>query len=820
MLSRTGSRSSKETTPFTQRLAEFDATFSAYSSTASFCLAYGLTNILLFTFGASEEYSRWPNDVVLRYGIGSARGFGYCINMNVALLLLVATRTLMTLLRNTPLNAVIPFDKSMPLFHAFLGYTTLIAATLHGACHSVGFARNMWALGGLFGWRFCVCTGFPLLFTLLVIVWFSHKPNRDRNYELFMCSHLAGTSIFCCLLAFHGVYLGKLYTYKWIMGPIVLYLSDRVYRKVVENNGTVFIRENSQSCMDNGITKLELPRVFHFKAGQYAELKIPSMSEHEWHPFTIASAPHEPTMVFYIKTVGEEGNSWTHKLRSRMRESSVLGATMSDFGDLEVRCRGPYGTPAQHHGQYDRVVLISGGVGSTPFLSIAKHVDHVIRGFDLVSLPQKSVTRTIGARARRDNNCALDDETDEMSSGTFSGEEDAESDVIGGVDEIGMSRTVGARDVKQRNKPGAQPAKGANMLKKRPTMKRARSNLSRSGPDSETWLEFFINLSHSAVGNTLLLWLIMLRFGANLMLLGLRDANLKRQGTHVFRSNVATLADLAIGGVVSGTLAWQVFLEIADSSVEIVDVLLLVPLISIQSAVHVLYFLGVLRDQGSFTFNLLVLVWPLGFSCFLLRYFRIVGRRISLVETVSSSHRNLRSLDFVWTVPKASDDDWLCSDLASTIAVTAATSGAGPVRLHRFLTREQPDTEAGEIPSIPGFRNNYGRPCWDTLFKTLANNSPNGVCIGVFVCGPTGLTSAVKEAALRGMIESRRRSIACRGKSDNQGSSSPSTRIDLIANFDESQVSILRDISIVERDEVEDWTRSFNVRFVIREENF
>lgn len=810
-------------TPFTHRVAEFDAKFSVYSNAATFCLAYGLTNVVLFAFGAAGEFARWPNDALRAYGIGTARGFGYCINFNVALILMLATRTMMTILRRTALNAIIPFDKAMPLFHAFVGYATLVCAIGHGVCHSVGFARNMWALGGFLGWRYCVSTGIPLFVILVGIVTFAYKPNRDSNFERFMVSHLIGATLFLGLLAFHGVYVGKLYTYKWILGPLALYIADRIYRKVVENNGTVSIRRNGRACLANGMTRIELPRIFNFRAGQYAELKVPSISAHEWHPFTIASAPHEPTMVFYIKSVGDEGKSWTSQLHSMLKVDSCALSTVTDLGDVEIHCRGPYGAPAQHHGQYDRAVLISGGVGSTPFLSIAKHVDHIIRGFDLCSLQRKE--QGLGETASVTNKQSSGEDSDSSSAGSYSDDGDDDIDVVG-IDAIGKSRIVGGGAVKNRTRGAPKGGKNAGAaLKRRATVKRDKNNDLEAGPATESWLEFFVNISHSTVINTFLLWLMLVRFAGNLMLLALTDANMSRQGTHLFRHPAATGADFVVGALISTILISQVFLEIANSSLDLIDLILLLPLNCIQTAVHILFFCGVLHDQGYFTFNLFALVWPMGFTCFLIRYFRIVGRRIALVDTVTASHRNLRSLDFVWTTPKASDDDWLCSDLASSIATSPHARETGTVRLHRFITRESPpDIEAGEsIAAIPGFKNNFGRPCWDQLFTALVNNSPNGATIGVFVCGPAGLTSAVKASALRAMIESRWKTMKYRGRT-SKPTREVASQSDEGYSFDCDQVSVYNGLGeasdLNRRDLVQDWTRSFNVRFVVREENF
>lgn len=84
--------------------------------------------------------------------------------------------------------------------------------------------------------------------------------------------------------------------------------------------------------------------------------------------FTIASAPHENSMCFYIKAVGD----WTEELRKTFEDR--LSGIISE--PLTVRIRGPFGAPAQHVGGYQRVVLISGGVGATPFSSICKDLYH------------------------------------------------------------------------------------------------------------------------------------------------------------------------------------------------------------------------------------------------------------------------------------------------------------------------------------------------------------------------------------------------------------------------------------------------------------
>jgi hypothetical protein len=795
----------------TRRVAAVDARLSAYNSSVTFLLAYALTNIVLFSFGAAGEYARWPDDLLRATAVGAARGFGYCLNFNVALIVFLASRGVLSLLRSTPLNACIPFDKAMPLFHSFVGYATLACAAMHGACHSVGFARRLWADSGFLGWRFCVWTGFLLLLVFSGMALSARKPRRDANFERFMYTHLAGASLFVTLLVFHGVYLGRMYTFKWIAGPLALYAGDRVHRKLVEKEGTVFIRVRARARQGADIVKLELPRVFRFKAGQYAELKIPSISQFQWHPFTIASAPHEPTMVFYVKAVGDKSKSWTHRLHRLFQDEQDFDAPVSNLGELEVLCRGPYGAPAQHTDQYDRVVLISGGVGSTPFLSVAKHIDHVIRGNDSLGAP-----KTCGpAQQPGDRKSAADgsDGSDSASNPSGSEADDAAFETID-MDDLGVSRVAAGGAGRHPNR------KNGGALKKRATIKRAVSATEPAASvDVETWTESLLSISATGLLNSGLLWLILVRFAGNLVALAVHEADLARQGTHIFRSTGVTSADLAAGVFVSATLVAQLLVETAAGVLDLIDLLLLLPLISFQTAVDVLSIAGALSGRGSFTFHSFAIVWPLALTCYLLRYFRVLGA--SLVESVSANHRQLRSLDFVWTTPCTADDDWLCSDLSKTISREAGSSRA--VRLHRFITREgPPDAEAGEATdAIPGFRNNFGRPCWDSLFTRLARNSPNGVRIGVFVCGPPELTAAVKAAALHAMIESRRRGLVFRGAVGASRSLKP----DFAAQFDGDEVSVYsegygRDAGSAPSGSALALDRSFNVKFVVREENF
>jgi predicted ferric reductase len=93
------------------------------------------------------------------------------------------------------------------------------------------------------------------------------------------------------------------------------------------------------------------------KPGQFAAIKV--WDGKEWsepHPFTITCAPGDDTLRFTIKKVGE----FTSKIRSLKPGTPV-------------HCAGPFGVFCKDVDQNKEIVMIAGGVGVTPFLSVLRH---------------------------------------------------------------------------------------------------------------------------------------------------------------------------------------------------------------------------------------------------------------------------------------------------------------------------------------------------------------------------------------------------------------------------------------------------------------
>ena len=124
----------------------------------------------------------------------------------------------------------------------------------------------------------------------------------------------------------------------------------------------------SSSVYGRDINKLNYFPIY--TPGQYCFLMIPKINKVEYHPFTIASASfnhpnREDYVIFYIKRSGD----WTNALMNIVKECQEKG----NDKDLEVYVEGPYGILSIEMFNtevYRTVVLISGGVGVTPMISL------------------------------------------------------------------------------------------------------------------------------------------------------------------------------------------------------------------------------------------------------------------------------------------------------------------------------------------------------------------------------------------------------------------------------------------------------------------
>ncbi len=124
-----------------------------------------------------------------------------------------------------------------------------------------------------------------------------------------------------------------------------------------------------------------------YKAGQWLFLNCPSVSQHQWHPFTITSCPYDPYISVHVRQVGDFTRSLADALGAGPAQSKLYGE-MDPMGMYEValqagqqmpaiRIDGPYGAPAEDVFENEIAVLIGTGIGVTPWAAILKNIWHM-----------------------------------------------------------------------------------------------------------------------------------------------------------------------------------------------------------------------------------------------------------------------------------------------------------------------------------------------------------------------------------------------------------------------------------------------------------
>lgn len=310
-----------------------------------------------------------------------ARALGHMTNLFAALLLFPVTRNSMWVE-----ILGIPFERAIQ-YHRWAGVIVFFALSAHMLVWWIEWSTRGYLLHNIFSMSLYLAQypdlphtdnwSIPIVeLTWLgaaVMVLLSQSWFRRNRFELFYYTH-----------HFFIVFYITGLIHSWSMwyftgGGMILWFVDRLIR--FYKSSKVFPVTDIQVLHSGDTTQLALqPNGFSFRAGQYAFINIPSISPLEWHPFTISSAPGETALTFHIKSMGK--TSWTARL------ARIYGGEGNAFAPVTslpiVNIDGPYGNPPNFL-SHKTVVLVAGGIGITPMISIVKDL-HQLRKQNALSL--------------------------------------------------------------------------------------------------------------------------------------------------------------------------------------------------------------------------------------------------------------------------------------------------------------------------------------------------------------------------------------------------------------------------------------------------
>ncbi|WP_413173026.1 EF-hand domain-containing protein [Anabaena azotica] len=328
----------------------------------AFLSLYVAVNIFLF-FGAVDRYADLGKNVYVQI----ARGCGATLNFNGALILIPMMRHFMTLLRKSSLNDYLPIDESIE-FHKLIGQVMFALAIVHTFAHFLNYTTLPTPfIESLLGTK-AGLSGFLLLLVFTVMWVTAQAPIRQGGkFALFYIAHM-GYGLWFILALIHGPVF-----WQWVLFPVLGFVIELVIRWRVTKDATFVV---NASLLPSKVLGLEVqrPASFKYQPGDYLFIKCPSISNFEWHPFTISSAPETPDILsLHIRAAG----SWTGKLYQLFREQREewirSGSGQTEQG-VSVYLDGPYGTPSTHIFESKYAVLIGAGIGVTPFASILKSI--------------------------------------------------------------------------------------------------------------------------------------------------------------------------------------------------------------------------------------------------------------------------------------------------------------------------------------------------------------------------------------------------------------------------------------------------------------
>ena len=209
--------------------------------------------------------------------------------------------------------------------------------------------------------------GFYALVLILIGVVLSAAPifKRKIPYHKWINIHkLMG--VFYVMAVIHGLMVKSLIqelpiTRVYVFGMSFIGVAAWFYRAFLFGlfNKKLEYKIDEVNSLKGGIAELTLRPIknkLKFKAGQFAFFSFPSFNKREYHPFTISSHPNDHNIRVTIKGLGDYTND--------IGEYIQIGE--------KALVEGPYG---HFHADYihDREqVWIAGGIGITPFLSLAK----------------------------------------------------------------------------------------------------------------------------------------------------------------------------------------------------------------------------------------------------------------------------------------------------------------------------------------------------------------------------------------------------------------------------------------------------------------
>ena len=216
--------------------------------------------------------------------------------------------------------------------------------------------------------------------TLLFIICglFAMPIIRKKYFELFYYSHRILSLLIILFSSLH--YISFLY---YLSPVILLYFIDlgiRLYStktSIYSKLQNVGIEKYGTSSTFINISFLN--KINTFPGCYYFICFYKDISRFEWHPLSMVSYSND-TIVFCSKNVGK--HSWTNRLFNFVNDKNCI------LTNRKIYIQGPYGHISINYknDNYENIVIIAGGFGITPMISILQDINNLYKNKKLLKL--------------------------------------------------------------------------------------------------------------------------------------------------------------------------------------------------------------------------------------------------------------------------------------------------------------------------------------------------------------------------------------------------------------------------------------------------
>jgi predicted ferric reductase len=205
--------------------------------------------------------------------------------------------------------------------------------------------------------------------TLLCVFTTTATLLKRFEWNMFLVAHISascGVFLFASLHSFNY--------YQSVLITLAVYGADYIYRLFFLKTAIAKVRS------ENHAVRIDFPTIMAYKPGQFVYICVPSLHGRNavaFHPFSMASSPHESTMSFIVKcqdVSADKLDVWTTQLERMCASHQNHHQT-----EIPIIVSKPYGSLTINMNQTRHLFMIAGGFGVVPWISIMKYLIEIDR---------------------------------------------------------------------------------------------------------------------------------------------------------------------------------------------------------------------------------------------------------------------------------------------------------------------------------------------------------------------------------------------------------------------------------------------------------